>query len=190
MLPKTCVQQNSWKEIMVEGLHDPCNGSWKVPNDLLARHRFSSQKILRNFYLITDVQTRTCDYRFHMKWEVSWTSSLLKYRAKCVKMEGERQLNWQFAKLDMFKKRMKMSAFGHHVVSYDKTALFCIPSSTTYAHSAGGQDYLKHDIHVLSPHTDIYAHVHMHKDPCNRLKLTLCASRRGRTTWGSWRVQL
>lgn len=77
---------------------------------------FFFSKGLRNFYLITDVQVRTCDYCFHVKWEVSWTSSLLNYRANCVEMEGKGQLNWQFAKLDMFEK-MKMSAFGNRVIS-------------------------------------------------------------------------
>lgn len=61
-------------------------------------------KALRNFYLITDAQARTCDYCFHVKWEVSWISSLLNYRPKCVKTEGKGQLNWQLAKLDMFGK--------------------------------------------------------------------------------------
>lgn len=84
--------------------NDPWDWFCNVPSVLPAIHRFLLQRALINFYLITDVHARTCDYCFHMKWEAGWISSLLNYRPKSVKMEGKGQLNWQLAKLDMFGK--------------------------------------------------------------------------------------
>lgn len=150
-------------------------------------------KGLRNFYLITDAQARTCDYCFHVKWEVSWISSLLNYRPKCVKMEGKGQLNWQLAKLDMFGKNENERLWTLcYKLGRDSTFFLvfflCVPP-TIYADRAGGQGYSKW---VCPIHTCI----HTSKESRNTLKLTLCASRRGVagrkgwTRWGSWRVQL
>lgn len=109
-LPETEVQQIIYKRCWsttYNTIHEIV--PWKV-------FSFFSAKGLRNFYLITDVQARTCDYCFHVKREVSWISSLLNYRARRVEMEGKGQLNWQLAELDMFEK-MKMSGFGQRAIS-------------------------------------------------------------------------
>lgn len=160
-------------------------------------------KALRNFYLITDAQARTCDYCFHVKWEVSWISSLLNYRPKCVKTEGKGQLNWQLAKLDMFGKNEnerlwtlcyklgRDSTFFFWYSFFVSSPLYTLTEqvvkviqSETYSRDT--------DIHMCPLHTCI----HTSKESYNTLKLTLCASRRGVagrrgwTRWGSWRVQL
>lgn len=120
-----------------------------VPFDLLAILQLTWAKVLRNFYLITDAQARTCDYCFHVKWEVSWISSLLNYRPKRVKLEGKGQLNWQVAKLDMFGKneneclwtlRSKLGRdstfFGHS---------FFVSPTIMYTDRAGGHGYSEWD---------------------------------------------
>lgn len=107
---------------------------------------------LRNFYLITDVQARTCDYCFHVKWEVSWTSSLPKYRAKSVEMEGKGQLNWQLAQLDMFKKNENEPLRSPcYKLWCDSTFFFvCVYfffiSTIIYYDRRGGQGYSKWEI--------------------------------------------
>lgn len=173
-----------------------------VPFSLLAIYQLTWAKVLRNFYLITDAQARTCDYCFHVKWEVSWMSSLLNYRPKRVKLEGKGQLNWQVAKLDMFGKNENECLWTlRSKLGRDSTFFWALFLRVTH-HYVHWQSRWSRLFRVgrtaeMLTWTRVFpAHTYALVRNLNTLKMTLCASRvgvagqRSWTRWGSSRLQL